>query len=117
MSAAALKPLDALPSAPASDVKKLGWRGVMQVVARSGKVVVTNHNKPEAVILPAAEYERLLGLLRDSAARDEAALDGLRRQFDARLAALAQPQAAGTLRDILRKPLQLDGSVIAGETC
>jgi hypothetical protein len=33
--------IDALPKTPASDVKKLGWRGVMRDVQKSGRVVVT----------------------------------------------------------------------------
>jgi prevent-host-death family protein len=116
MSLPALKPLDASPLTPASDVKKLGWRGVMQVVARNGKVVVTNHNKPEAVILPVEEYTRLLNLLRDAAARDEAALDVLRRKFDERLACLNELGASDKLMALFDKPLELGGHVIAGET-
>ena len=49
-----LDTLDDLPRTPASDVKKLGWRGVMKSLGSIGKVVVTNHNQPEAVILSAA---------------------------------------------------------------
>ncbi|GGK15775.1 type II toxin-antitoxin system prevent-host-death family antitoxin [Luteimonas terricola] len=104
--------LEDLPRTPASDVKKLGWRGVMKVVARQGKVVVTNHNEPEAVILPVAEYHRLM---HGANARDEAALDTLRRRFDERLKSLDTPEANDKLRAILRKPLKLDGKVIAGE--
>ena len=70
MAATILKPMDDLPHTPASDVKKLGWRGVMQVVARNGRMVVTNHNKPEAVILPVEEYNRLLALLREAGEKD-----------------------------------------------
>ena len=112
----ALKPLDALPQTPASDVKKLGWRGVMRVVARDGKVVVTNHNQPEAVILPVEEYTRLLDLLREAADRDEAALDALRRRFDERLASLQAPDAGEKLDAIFDRPLDLGGRVIAGQT-
>lgn len=111
-----LKSLDALPRAPASDVKKLGWRGVMKTVARDGKLLVTNHNEPEAVIIPAAEYDAMLNLLREAASRDQAALDALRCKFDARLASLKAPGASETLRDILRKPLKLEGKVIAGDS-
>ncbi len=114
MAVAALKTLESLPHTPASDVKKLGWRGVMKVVARNGKVVVTNHNQPEAVILPVEEYNRLLNLLRDAAIRDEISLDALRRKFDERLACLNAPGAGEKMRDILRKPLDLEEQVIAG---
>ena len=50
-----LETVEDLPRTPASDVKKLGWRGVMKAVGLRGKVVVTNHNQPDAVILPIAE--------------------------------------------------------------
>lgn len=113
----ALETMDNLPRTPASDMKKLGWRGVMKAMARSGKVVITNHNQPEAVILPVAEYTAILERLRQAAAKDEMALDALRRKFDERLACLNEPGAGDKLRDLLRKPLKLDGRVIAGKTC
>ncbi|MCX7556003.1 type II toxin-antitoxin system prevent-host-death family antitoxin [Xanthomonadaceae bacterium JHOS43] len=101
-------PLADLPRAPASDVKKLGWRGVMETVRREGAVVVTNHERPEAVILPVAEYERLQR-------GNEAAMAALRSEYDERLRCLDAPGTAEALRDILRKPLDLDGAVIAGQ--
>lgn len=112
----ALKSLDALPRTPASDLKKLGWRGVMKVVAKSGKVLVTNHDEPEAVIIPAAEYDAMLALLRGAASRDQLALDALRRRFDERLASLKAPDAGKKLDSIFDKPLELGGRVIAGES-
>lgn len=115
MSATALNPVDTLPHTPASDVKKLGWRGVMQVVARSGKVVVTNHNRPEAVILPVEEYNRLLALLRNAGEKDRLLLDDLRRRYDERLACLDAPGAGDKLAAIFDKPIDLGGRVIAGE--
>ncbi|WP_256645804.1 type II toxin-antitoxin system prevent-host-death family antitoxin [Thermomonas paludicola] len=117
MTTIALSPLASLPQAPASDVKKLGWRGVMKAVTRNGKLVVTNHDQPEAVILPVEEYNRLLTLLRNAGEKDRVLLEDLRRRFDERLACLDAPGAGDTLRDILRKPLKLEGRVIAGETC
>ena len=111
----ALKPVDTLPRAPASDVKKLGWRGVMRAVARNGKLLVTNHDQPEAVILPVEEYTAILQLLHEAAARDEAALDALRRKFDERLASLQAPDAGEKLDAIFDGPLKLGGKVIAGE--
>lgn len=114
MAVAALKSLDTLPQTPASDVKKLGWRGVMKVVARSGKVVVTNHNQPEAVILPVEEYNRLLNLLRDAAARDEMSLDALRKQFDARLACLNAAGAGDTLETLFDQPFSFKGKAFTG---
>ena len=113
--ALAHKPLEQLPRTPASDVKKLGWRGVMKAVARSGKVLVTNHDTPEAVILSAEEYTAILTLLRDAAARDEAALEALRRKFDERLQWLNEPGAGEVIDSIFDKPLELGGKVFSGE--
>jgi len=105
--------LDEAPRTPASDVKKLGWRGVMKAVNRHGKVVVTNHNEPEAVILPVAEYERLIHVANR---QNQTMLGELRAKYDARLESLDASDAGDKLRDILRKPLELDGKVIAGES-
>ena len=41
-----------LPTVPAADVKKRGWRGLMRRLEREGPLVVTNHDEPEAVIVP-----------------------------------------------------------------
>ena len=109
------QPLESLPRTSASEVKKLGWRGVMKAVARHGKTVVTNHDEPEAVILPVEEYNRLLALLREAAQRDEAILDNLRQDYSERLKVLQSPEARATLRNLLRKPLKLEGQVIAGD--
>jgi PHD/YefM family antitoxin component YafN of YafNO toxin-antitoxin module len=114
--ALALKSLESLPRTPASDMKKLGWRGVMKTIARSGKVLVTNHDEPEAVIIPVAEYNAMLALLREAASRDEDALDALRRKFDERMASLKVPGAGEKLDSVFDKPLELDGRVIAGES-
>ena len=112
---AKLECLKTLPRAPASDIKKLGWRGVLAVVQREGHVVVTNHNRPEAVIVSAAEYERLLQARQDGEARKRLALDELSRDWDKRLACLNEPGAGDKLRAALRKPMQLNGQVLAGE--
>lgn len=110
-----LESLESLPRTPASDVKKLGWRGVMDTVRREGKVVVTNHDRPEAVILPVAEYDRLLQLLHAASEKDRATLEALRRKYDERLASLQEPGAGEKLASIFDKPLDLGGRVIAGE--
>lgn len=105
----------ALPQTPASDVKKLGWRGVMRLVAKNGTVLVTNHNQPEAVILPVDEYNRILQLLIDAGERDRIALEVLRKQYEARFDAPQTPETREKLRALLRSPLKLDGHIIAGE--
>lgn len=107
-----LDAVDALPRAPATDVKRLGWRGVMKTVAKTGKLVVTNHNHPEAVILSAQEYAAIVTALAASA--EDAPLDALRKRFDARLAALQTDDASDRLRAIARDPARLHGQVKAG---
>lgn len=107
-----LDAVDALPRAPATDVKRLGWRGVMKTVAKTGKLVVTNHNHPEAVILSLQEYVAIVTALAASA--EDAPLDALRKRFDARLAALQTDDASDRLRAIARDPARLHGQVKAG---
>ena len=109
-----LESLDTLPHTPAADVKKLGWRGVMKSVGRSGKVVVTNHNTPEAVILSMSEYAAIRQALQQAAERTEPALDALRQRFDARLASLQAADAGERLRGLMQAPARLDGAVVAG---
>lgn len=104
-----------LPRTPASDVKKLGWRGVMKTIGRRGKLVVTNHNEPEAVILPIAEYDAILLALQAAAANEASALDTLRLRFDERLIALQSDAADERARALLRKPVRLDGKLKAGD--
>lgn len=106
--------LDNLPRTPASDVKKLGWRGVMKAVARTGKVVVTHHNEPEAVILSTEEYAGIRLALQAVAEATEPSLDGLRRRFDERLAVLQAADAGDRLRSLMDTPVRLDGEVKAG---
>lgn len=109
-----LDAIEDLPRTPASDVKKLGWRGVMKAVGRTGRVVVTNHNQPEAVILSAEEYADVVRALREAGTRDDAVLDTLRQRFDARLASLQEADAGTRLRSVMRGPAKLAGKVKAG---
>ncbi len=107
-------PLADLPNIPASDVKKRGWRGVMRALAAKGPVVVTNHSEPEAVIVSAQDYARLLSLVAANAEKTEAGLETLRRRFDERLAALQRPDAGDRLRAVATRPTKLRGKVKAG---
>jgi PHD/YefM family antitoxin component YafN of YafNO toxin-antitoxin module len=107
----------ALPTVPASDVKKRGWRGVMRTLARDGAVVVTNHDEPEAVILPVDTYEALVDLVEQTRSRAATELDALRQQFDERLAVLRAPGADDRLRALARRPARLGGKVKAGKGC
>jgi prevent-host-death family protein len=109
-----LDAIETLPRTPASDVKKLGWRGVMKAVGSKGKVVVTNHNEPEAVILSTMEYAAIVQALDAVASTNTAALDALRRRFDERLAVLQADDSSDRLRTLIRQPAKLGGKVKAG---
>lgn len=107
--------IGALPKTPASEVKKRGWRGVMRDVQKNGRIVVTNHDAPEAVILSTGEYEAIQQALEQAQARDRATLDALRSRFDARLKALKAPDAGDRLLAAARAPVRLHGKVKAGK--
>ncbi len=101
---------------PVSDVKSEGWRGVMNVVEAAGQVLMTNHDRPEAVIMSLREY-RALAERAGRAERDEQnRLEQLTRAFDADLAVLRQPDAGSRLRQAYSVPLALRGAVIAGRS-
>lgn len=110
----AFLPIAKLPRTPASDLKKLGWRGMMNALRSKGKLLVTNHDAPEAVIIPVAEYEALIQIVKQSAAQTELALAGLRRSFDERLSVLQGRSAATRLQATIRGRAKLDGKVKAG---
>ena len=109
-----LLPLAKLPRAPASDLKKLGWRGMMNTLRSKGKLLVTNHDEPEAVIISAAEYDALMQIVEQSAAQTESALAGLRQSFDERLSVLQNRAAASRLQSTIRGRAKLGGKVKAG---
>ena len=109
-----LDALEDLPRTPASDLKKLGWRGVMKSVSRTGAVAVTNHNVPEAVILSTEAYDAMMQALDEANASATATLDVLRRRFDDRLASLRAAGAADRLRGVMAGPAKLHGEVKAG---
>ncbi len=109
-----MDPIDALAHLPASDVKKRGWRGVMRTLGPEGKVVVTNHDAPEAVIISPQEYDRIVQVMNQVAAKAESELEALRRRFDERLAALQAPDAGDRLRSVMNSPARLAGKVKAG---
>jgi PHD/YefM family antitoxin component YafN of YafNO toxin-antitoxin module len=94
---------------PASDVKQKGWRGVMQAVQRAGSVLVTNHDRPEAVILALPQYEALVEATRRLEQQTEDALELLRKDFDRRLASLDEDGAEQRMRDVFREPVRLEG--------
>src|SRR6185312_10059669 len=77
----------------ASEVKS-SWRTIVRE-AREQEVIVTNYNRPEAVVMSAARYAEL-----QAAARANDPLEKLREEFDRSLAALRAPGAARKLRKI-----------------
>lgn len=111
-----LDTIGSLPKTPASDVKRLGWRGVMRDVQKSGGVVVTNHDTPEAVILSASEYEAIVRALEEAKGRDQVTLEALRKRFDERLKALKEPGAGAKLLAAARTPVKLRAKLKAGQS-
>lgn len=86
----------------------------MRTLAAGGPVVVTNHSEPEAVIVSAQDYARLLAVVEASASKTGVGLESLRRRFDERLAALNEPDAGERLRAISKRPTTLRGKIKAG---
>jgi prevent-host-death family protein len=107
-------PLAKLPRTPASALKKLGWRGMMNTLRSKGRLLITNHDEPEAVIIPVAEYDALMQLAEQSEAQTESALAGLRRSFDERLSVLQGRSATTRLQSTIRRHAKLGGTVKAG---
>lgn len=106
--------LDELSRTAASSLKKVGWRGVMDELRAEGRLLVTNHEKPEAVILSVADYQAFMEMQQQSAARNEAALAVLGKRFDERLAVLQERSAGERLRATIKAPIRLGGKVKAG---
>lgn len=107
-------PLAKLPRTPASELKKLGWRRMMNTLRIKGKLLVTNHDEPEAVIIPVGEYDALMQIVEQSQAQTRSALAGLRKSFDERLAVLQDRSAAARLQSTIRGRTKLSGKVKAG---
>src|SRR5258708_9224967 len=103
-------PLAKLPRTPASDLKRLGWRGMMNALRSKGKLVVTNHDEPEAVIIPVAEYDAIMQLVEQAEAQTESTLANLRRTFDERLSVLQGRSAATRLQSTMRGRAKLGGT-------
>jgi len=101
---------------PVSDVKREGWRGIMRSVDAAGKLLMTNHDQPEAVILSLQEYRMLTEWAGRAQRENQNKLERLSRAFDAELAVLKQPGAGDRLRDAFGAPLALNGEVIAGRS-
>lgn len=103
-----------LPRTRVSDLKTHGWRSVMTGVQRDGAVVITNQNRPEAVILTIAEYEKFADAKRRESERQHQALNDLRAEYDAQLEVLQSADAAETLMGLMRKPTTRGGKKFTG---
>ena len=79
---------------PASDVKSQ-WRSIVEQANDVGEVIVTNYNRPEAVVMSVEQYAKLKEqvVANDPLAR-------IRADLDRRLAWLKEPGAADELREI-----------------
>jgi prevent-host-death family protein len=110
----AFLPLAKLPRTPASDLKKLGWRGMMNALRSRGRLVVTNHDEPEAVIIPVAEYDAIMQIVEQAEAQTKSTLADLRRTFDERLSVLQGRSAVTRLQSTIRGRAKLGGKVKAG---
>ncbi|MCB1975358.1 MAG: type II toxin-antitoxin system prevent-host-death family antitoxin [Burkholderiaceae bacterium] len=89
---AALLEIASLPRQSASQVKNK-WGEVVRQVREVGSVAITNHSAVEMVLVDAATYRQLTAGMTALQARERAVLDDLTGRFDARLAALQEPQA------------------------
>ncbi|MGZ5441036.1 MAG: type II toxin-antitoxin system prevent-host-death family antitoxin [Thermoanaerobaculia bacterium] len=77
----------------ASEVKA-NWRSIVQE-AREKEVIVTNYNRPEAVVMSAERYAEL-----KAAASTNDPLRRLREEFDRELAPLRAAGAGDRLREL-----------------
>ena len=110
--------LSDLSRATASEVKQKGWRQIMRILQTEsgGKLLVTNHDEPQAVIVLAEEYLNMQRIIAQRQTQIDDALASLRERFDERLAALRAEEAGDRLRFVMREPARLNGKVRAGET-
>lgn len=80
----------------ASEVKQR-WRDVVADARSHGEVTVTNHERPEVVVLSMDRYDQLK---REAESNDT--LSTLHHNFERQLAALRVPDAAARLRKAFR---------------
>lgn len=81
-----------IPVHPASAVKN-GWSRIVQDAVRNGEVIVTNHSRPEVVVMDVANYADLMRRVR---AKDP--LKVLKADFECRFAALNNRTGNAKLR-------------------
>lgn len=79
---------------PASDVKSR-WRDIVEEARAYGEVIVTNHNRPEVMVVSIDQYAKLKS---DALANDP--LTKLRADFDRELAVLRTAVSSRKLRRV-----------------
>ena len=105
--------LPELQTTPAAEVKVKGWPSLMRKVRARGAVVITNHSHPEAVVVDAGEYRRLVARASaaDASASRARSLGELQARFDRHLSVLAE---GGVLPGIAAKPGRKAARVVLG---
>ncbi len=93
--------LDSLPRQNASQVKNK-WGDLVRLVQASGSVAVTNHSAVEMVVLDVSTYRQLTEDIQALKTREQTVLNELAQRFDARLAALQQPDAARKMTAVFK---------------
>jgi len=104
-----------LPATTATEMKRQGWRSVMADVRREGHLLITNHNIPEAVILPPEQYDRLVSAAQQAWLQPDPRLEALRLRFRERMKCLLEEGANEKLGNAMLHPHNSDGRVMAGE--
>jgi len=77
------------------------WGDIVRQVRQVGSVAITNHSKVEMVLVDAETYSHVTQALASLKAHEQTVLDDLAARFDARLAALQQPDAKDRLGALL----------------
>lgn len=103
-----------LPSKTSSDLKRIGWRGLLREVALVGQVAVTNHRTPEAVVIDAKVYDQLVNELVVLRRATQPSLTDLEERFAARIAQMRKPEVDASLRELFTSPVDLEGTVRVG---
>lgn len=110
-------PLDLpdLEKTPASDIKAKGWPGLMRKVRANGAVVVTNHHHPEAVVMDADAYRRLVSEANATsmAALRTQSLKALQVKFDEHLSSLKD---GTSLAKALNRPARRGRKITLGKS-
>lgn len=95
------------PSFSATDAKNAFGR-ILEAVLRSGRVIVTRHHEPKAVLLSLEEYESLAG-------SQQRQLESLSEEFDTMLARMQEPSARAAMQNAFEMtPAELGNAALEG---